>query len=134
MGMEDVNRSVTPLPKKKRPVKRRASVADCDKAFGLLIRGPKDNPHPCANCGTRENIQCAHGFTRAYHATRWDDRNAFPLCKGCHVFFTHRPIQWDDWLLERWGPDLYREIRALAVSHQRVDKDALLAELKARTA
>lgn len=126
-------RQVTPLPKKPKRAKK-ATVKDCDIAFGLLIRGPKGAEYPCSNCGRREMIQCAHGFTRAYHATRWDERNAFPLCKGCHLFFTHRPIQWDDWLRSRWGDALYEELRMLAVSHARVDKDALLAELKARTA
>lgn len=127
------NRDVRPLPKRTKR-RTRATVAQCDKVFGLLVRGPADNPHPCVNCGTRLNIQCAHGFTRAYHSTRWDTRNAFPLCKGCHLFFTHRPIQWDDWLRARWGDELYNELRLLAVSHARVDKDALLAELRARTA
>lgn len=131
--VEPIPRTVKRKPKPRPRKKRKATVADCDKEFGLLIRGPKGAEYPCLVCGKRDNIQCAHGFTRSYHAIRWDDRNAFPLCRGCHVFYTHRPIQWDDWLREKWGPGLYDELRMLALSHARVDKDALLADLKART-
>lgn len=106
--------------------KRQNWSAQCDKVFAWLVR----TSGPCARCGTEFNLQCAHGFSRSYRATRWDFRNAFPLCASDHMYFTHRPIEWDNWLRIEWGLDLYDEIRALALSHARPDTKALLVELR----
>lgn len=108
------------------PRAKRATVKQCDQVWGRIIRAPGF----CCNCGGTEVIQAAHGWSRSYIATRHDLRNGFNLCRACHVYYTHRPLEWMDWLLERWGPRLFGELRALALTHQRPDLDALLAELK----
>ena len=75
-------------------------------------------------------LQCAHGFSRRYHGTRWELRNAFSLCAGCHVFFTHRPIEWDEWMRGRMGAERYEALRSLALLG-RPDMERVLAELGA---
>ncbi len=114
---------------RKKPTKRARAKA-CDVLFGTLVRAPGY----CINCGSTEVIQCAHGFSRSYHAVRWDLRNAFPLCRREHMHFTHRPLEWDEWLHATWGDDLYEELRALALTHQWPDMEVLHAELKERVA
>lgn len=84
----------------------------------------------CHLCPKTEHLQCAHGFSRRYLATRWDERNAFCLCRGCHLKFTVRPIEWDDFLRKEWGPHLYEELRALARSSFIPDYEAIIQELK----
>jgi len=102
-------------------------VRKADKAFSLRVR-------ECGLCESgRPNhagpLQCAHGFSRRYHATRWQFRNAFSLCAGCHVFFTHRPIEWDEWIRDRMGADRYESLRQLALHAPNPDMAEVLRSL-----
>ena len=111
--------------KPKRPPNRTQLLARCDLLFGRIVR----HAGRCENCDSTEFLQCAHGFSRSYRTVRWDRRNAFCLCRGCHVYFTHRPLEWDGWLRERWGDSLYAELRGLALTHRPPDLSELAAEL-----
>lgn len=113
-----------------RKLTRKQLTAKADKLFSQVIR----QPGRCENCGGHSFLQCAHGISRRYHAVRWDLRNAFPLCRSCHVYFTHRPLEWDDWLIERWGALLYKEMRSTALRGERVDLEAVIQTLEVRAA
>lgn len=121
---------VTPIPKQpKRKTKRRANrTKGCDTIFGRIIR----SRGACENCGRTTGLQAAHGFSRRYRAVRWDERNCFCLDAGCHLYYTMRPLEWDDWMRERLGIDLYYELRLLATTGRNPDLDETLASLKAR--
>lgn len=108
---------VTPIPKgstkkpKKRKVKRKGPtpMVACDILFGQIIRS-----RGACESG-RDNhkgvLQCAHGFSRRYRATRWMEEQCWCLCAGCHMFFTQRPLEWDQWMRERLGGPFYESIR-----------------------
>lgn len=99
-----------------------------DRMFSALVR----NVGVCEICGATSDHQCAHGFSRRYLSVRWDRRNAFCLCRGCHMKYTHRPLEWDEWLRARWGEDLYWEMRHLALqTGVKVDYEALRVALVA---
>lgn len=121
--------SVTKLGRVKKGSSQKARVEHLDRLFSVLTRASGS----CVHCGSTERLQCAHGFSRRYRNVRWDPRNAFCMCQGCHLFFTHRPLEWDEWLLGRWGADLYAEIRSLALSTAKVDLDAVRETLVAET-
>lgn len=116
------------MAQRKKP-SQKALVAKADALFSVIVRAPGF----CMNCGATQNLQCAHGFSRRYRNTRWDERNGFALDRACHVYFTHRPIEWDDWMLKRMGLTMYEEVRALALSTQKVDVSAVLARLIVRS-
>ena len=61
----------------------------------------------CQNCGTADNLQCAHLISRRYKSIRTSASNAVALCRSCHVFFTHRPLEWAQWIVDRFGQDYY---------------------------
>jgi hypothetical protein len=86
---------------------------ECDRLFSLIVRSrakcESDRPN---HAGI---LQCAHGFSRRYLPIRWDTRNAFSFCAGCHTFYTARPLEWDIFLLDRWGIELYGVLRDLAL-------------------
>lgn len=116
--------------------KRKSPTKEADRLFSLWVRQvggceANDGRFPCAG-----NLQCAHGFSRRYRAVRWDRRNAFALCQGHHLFYTHYPIEWDNWLQERWGPDLYIVMRRLALNAggAKTDFPELLSKLRAEVA
>lgn len=113
---------------RKKPTQKQL-VAKADALFSLIVRAPGR----CENCGETQNLQCAHGFSRRYRNTRWDERNAWCLCRGCHMFFTHRPIEWDDWMIGHLGLPRYERLRSRAMSTEKVDLPAVLARLIVRS-
>jgi len=121
----------SPKPKKrvarksKRP--RRKLLAYCDSLWSQIVRRPR----ACAICGSTERLQGAHGFSRRYHATRHDLRNGFCLCAGHHVYYTHRPLEWDEYLLNAWGADLYYALRLKALANERQDLELTAKALEA---
>ena len=117
-------------PKKAPQKKKQSIVATLDKECGDIVRARGR----CENCGKRTDLQWAHGFSRRYRMVRWDLRNGFCLCRGCHLKFTMRPLEWDDWLRSRWGDALYAELREVALSGQKVDHKQVLASLRERRA
>ena len=114
-------------PKKKRK-KSQSLTVQCDTLFGQIIR----SRGACEDCGKVTDLQAAHGFSRRYRAVRWDERNCFALDRGCHLKYTVRPLEWDEWLRNRWGEDLYTELRELALHGRNPDLKETLARLQER--
>lgn len=83
------------------------------------------HPFPCAG-----RLQAAHGFSRRYLGTRYLLTNGFALCAAAHIYWTYRPLEWDDVLRRRWGTLTYRRLRRLAVTFTGpVDYAGVLASL-----
>lgn len=124
-----IARTARPRPRRKGKI---ASLkAECDKLFSLYIR-KRDGK--CQVCGDTERLQCAHGFSRRYHNTRWDELNAFALCQGCHFSLTFDPLAWEGWLMHRLGRD-YETLRTRALMvGTRPDHRAILVWLKSVSA
>ena len=105
-------------------------VAKADALFSLVVR----SPGVCANCGSHDYLQCAHGFSRRYRAVRWDEGNAWCLCRNCHFYFTGRPHEWEEWMQSRLGYEAYRDLQKRALSTAaKVDLPAVLARLIVRS-
>lgn len=123
--------TVTPRPKAKpRKTKKKQSLSkEADRLFSLIIRGRGkcESGRLARHSGV---LQCAHGFSRRYRAVRWDQRQCWSLCAACHMYFTHHPIEWDLWMRETLGEELYEEIRATALAGVMPDLAELVAELK----
>ena len=108
--------------------KRKAKLHDADKLFSQYIRN-RDG-WACVRCGSPVTPQCAHLHSRIYRAIRFNPKNATTLCKGCHVMFTHRPLEWQDWCEARW-PGRLAELKAQALAaHEHPDYEAICAELR----
>ena len=65
-------------------------------------------------------LQCAHIIGRSYKTIRVDRRNALCLCAGCHMYFTHHPLEWRQWIDET-RPGLWAELNAEALAYAAVD-------------
>lgn len=105
------------MPKKRINKKKKA-----DQLFSLYIRG---RDKACIRCATTEDLQCAHIITRGYHAVRWDEDNAIALCRSDHVFFTHRPLEWENFIDNRF-PGRRDELRKKALTYEKQDLDAII--------
>lgn len=60
-------------------------------------------------------IQACHIHSRRYLATRTDERNGVPMCAFMHDWFTARPKDWETWISDQIGPELYEELRQKAM-------------------
>lgn len=105
--------------------KRVNYMAQADRLFAQRI---KERDGACVRCGSVEFLQCAHILSRSYKAIRTDERNAVALCRSCHVYFTHRPLEWEQWVRESYGT-LWDELRAKALTYEKVDWRAEVARL-----
>lgn len=97
----------------------------------LFAKFVKERDQLCLNCGSVDYLQCAHLITRAYKSIRVNPKNAVALCRRCHIFYTHRPLEWDLWVEEHF-PGRLAELRQLALKYERVDWRAEVAAFKER--
>jgi len=83
----------------------------CDDLFSKLIR----KAGKCHRCGEKNFLQTAHIISRRYHNTRWDLSNALCLCRGCHVYFTWHPLEWEIYAKEVLGSG-YEAMKRIALA------------------
>lgn len=114
------------VARRKRKPSRTSLRTKADTLFSLHIR--RDGV--CVRCGKTEGLQCAHIVSRRYLSTRWDDDNAVCLCAGCHIYMTHRPLEWDVWVTKRIGADAYAAIKRRALKTTKPDYEAIVARIK----
>ena len=69
---------------------------------------------------------------RGYMATRCLEGNAVCACSGCHVYYTHHPIEWIEWSHEWLGFTRFEELWALAKTHITPDWAQVLERLQQR--
>lgn len=90
----------------------RSSLSAADALFSKNVRarglcwGQGRTKFDC-----KGNLQCAHIISRRYRAIRWDEDNAVALCAAHHLYWTHRPLEWQ----ELWG-DTYDVLRRRALN------------------
>lgn len=129
----------SPQPKAKkrlkrgaRPRKQRKSTPakiarEADRLWSLLVRARGHSEIS----GKTEHLQAAHGISRRYRNTRWLLLNGFALTRAEHVYYTHRPLEWDEYLRKAWGELAYNEMRLIALRTTSPDVAAELARLQA---
>jgi hypothetical protein len=128
-----------PLKRGKRPRReRKSTIAELkrklDKIVGAEVRSLGMCQGGAVTQGCKGPLQWAHGFSRRYLGTRWDLRNGLCLCAAHHLYFTHRPAEWEMWLQRYYGMTEYLALQAKALQITHVTRDDLerrLAELSA---
>lgn len=119
-----------------KPAKKRKGPTPMKKAdalFSKLVRsrgrceGNGFTTFPCSG-----QLQCAHLISRRYKATRWLEGNAACLCKAHHVYWTHNPLEWDEWCGIQLGAIEWDELKRIAREGGKTDYPEVLARLKAR--
>lgn len=53
-------------------------------------------------------------------AIRWADDNALCMCAAHHMYFTHSPLEWEDFCLEHKGID-YNALRLRGLNDPPMD-------------
>ena len=87
------------------------AILKADKEFSLYIRA---RDPICVLCGDPTS-DCAHVFSRRFYATRWNEHNAYGLCKGCHYLFHNRSeADLIDLARHRIGNKKYEDMKMLS--------------------
>lgn len=73
----------------------------------------------CRRCGSTFDLQWAHVHSRRYLAIRWDRDNSMALCRGDHMYFTNRPLEWEQWCRSTGTP--WDVLRDRALTRQPMD-------------
>ena len=71
---------------------------------------------------------CAHfaghfglrGWSR-YRAIRWLRENAVCMCAAHHLYYTHHPLEWEDFCIGLRGPTRYDELRRMGLNDPPMD-------------
>lgn len=50
--------------------------------------------HPKVTCNGA--LQCCHRISRRYTSLRWSTDNAVPMCAAHHMYYTYKPLEWED--------------------------------------
>jgi len=89
-----------------------------DELFSLKIR----SAGVCHRCRSKNNLQCAHIISRSYKQIRHNLKNALCLCQSCHIYFTNRPIEWENYVINTIGKKAYTLLKKRAVDyHKKID-------------
>ena len=78
--------------------------------------------HFCCCCGSTENLQNGHLFTREWRAIRWDRRNCGAQCAGCNLKHEHNPEPYRRVMVLRHGEDVVGEVYDLGVAGSDLSK------------
>lgn len=102
----------------------------CDALFSKIVR----RVGFCIETKVKYNLQCAHIVSRSYHATAWDLDNAVCLFKNRHCYYTHHPVEWENFVNETIGEEKHKELKKRALNYKAMklsDYKELYARLKA---
>ena len=112
-----------PKPKKRgKRTPRQKAIKKADDAFSLYIRG---RDKKCVTCGSEENLQCGHLFTRGYYPTRWSENNAFCQCAGCNMRHEYDPYPLTSHFLLVYGEKRYHDLHKRAKTPRKYTTEEL---------
>lgn len=85
-----------------------------DIIFSRYIRF-RDN-WTCKRCGKKyapkatHSIHAAHIEGRGKESVRWNPKNVFALCYGCHKFIDSYPVKKHEWFIGKFGQGAYDDL------------------------
>ena len=107
----------SPMPRKRKAGKRRTAssckvrgctrriataelckthaIQRCDILARAICREKYDR---CARCGSVEQLDWSHHFSRTHMHSRWHPANAVMHCRKCHAYLTYHPDEHTDWI------------------------------------
>ena len=99
---------------------KRKLIKKIDKVFSEIVRSRGS----CERCGKRENLQCAHIFSRRIMRLRWYLDNALCLDYKCHIFWAHRnPIEFTRFVENKLGKEKFENLERMSIEivHYKID-------------
>lgn len=86
---------------------RKGLVKKADAIVSLYVR---KRDKKCVTCGSYQNPQCGHLFSRIWYNTRWDLYNCNQQCASCNGMHEADPVPYQNWYKSRYGIDAFEEL------------------------
>lgn len=67
----------------------------------------------CVTCGSRENLQPGHFFSRTHYSIRWSLDNVWTQCRNCNLKHEQNSWPYTKWMIETFGQGKVDELNAL---------------------
>lgn len=84
----------------------------------------------CQYCGSTENLQTAHIFSRKNLSIRWDPENAVCLCVKHHLYWAHKePVGFTRWVSKVKNIEYLEDKIAKAKPMKLYDLEAIYEDL-----
>jgi hypothetical protein len=98
------------------------------QADGLVAAFVKKRDRGCVVVhGTHGGgLQWSHLIRRSYKATRWDPQASVAMCAAHHVYFTHHPLELDQWTNAWLGPGAFSGLKYKALDGGRPDLEQII--------
>jgi hypothetical protein len=76
-------------------------------------------------------LQTCHLISRRYLSVRFEEANAVAGCSAHHVYYTHHPLEWDEFCKAFLGANAWARMRRRAMDARGTpDYDTILARLR----
>lgn len=114
--------------KRKKPIRRISRQAVRDKDLDALCRAVvfHRDGFRCVRCGSTQNLQWSHVYSRRFKALRWAPSGSMCLCAGCHLgFWHHKPLDAVAWWIGKYGHDAHVLLQHTLKQTGKVDRYAL---------
>lgn len=64
----------------------------------------------CVTCGSGENLQPGHLYSRSSNSTKWDEYNVFLQCRNCNFFHEQNPHPLTQHAIKMNGIGMYEDL------------------------
>jgi hypothetical protein len=115
-----------------KPKKRTTLLKMADQAYSIYIRTLNADQNGYVRCFTCESVHkiaemdCGHFASRRHMSTRFLEKNTEPQCRYCNRFNEGRKDVFSLRLIEKYGPDILREIHETRNIDKKWSSDELL--------
>lgn len=132
----DARRKTLKQPKRAKLPSLRSLLRRLDQVFSIYIRtrGAVNGVARCVTCswsGPVANCHAGHFIKRQHTSTRYDERNVHPQCVSCNLYKSGNLIEYYEFMLKAYGPEVIAELRALQRTPKRLRRPEVM-ELLAR--
>lgn len=106
-------------------ITRKGLVKKLDKVVSLIIR---ERDKACVICGSREQLQCGHIFSRVNYSTRWDitkDGNCHCQCAKCNILHEYDAYPFYRWYKHNFGEKKLEKLHTRSKQRSKLSDDEL---------
>ncbi len=106
---------------------RKWLIAELDRYTSLIVRGRDGR---CVTCGSVQNLQCSHFYSRRYLSIRFDLRNCNAMCAGCNRKHNRDRRPYERYMLKTCGVSVIAELDRLRLGLEKVPDEDLSEALQ----
>ena len=116
-----------PIRRSKTSLKSRATVKELDALCREIVFERGNGA--CLRCD-KPAVDWSHVYSRRFKWLRWELDNSWPACKGCHLWWHHKPMDAGAWYRGEIGPKRFDALVLRASKPRKVSPELVKAYLE----